>query len=160
MYLAHPREKVVDFEKLHQIRNRIFNGTRVVLTSGCYDLLHGGHVEFLFSAKSQGDFLIVGINSDDFVRRLKGRNRPVRKENDRAFLIASMEMVDLVVIFDCDYALIRAAKPHIYMASNNSQISVYDDFERMKILKGLGANVVELPYSNIDSTSAIISRSA
>lgn len=159
MILSHPREKIVDFDKLAKRRNKIFNGTKVVLTSGCYDLLHGGHVEHLFVSKNHGDFLIVGINSDEFVRRLKGKKRPVRGENDRAFLVASMEMVDLVVIFDCDYALIKAARPHFYMASDNSKIRVYDDHKRMEILDEFGANVIELPYSNIDSTTSIINRS-
>ncbi|EKE22271.1 MAG: RfaE bifunctional protein [uncultured bacterium] len=154
----HPRKKIASIEELSKARSRIFNGSRVVLTSGCFDVLHGGHVEYLFLSKQYGDFLIVGINSDNFVKRLKGDGRPIRKEADRAFLVASMGMVDLVVIFDCDYTLIRSAKPNFYIASDNSKIRVYDDFERMEILGELGASIIELPYSNIDSTTAIINR--
>lgn len=160
MQLLHPREKIVDLKEVVVIRNRILNGGRVVLTSGCFDLLHGGHVEHLFRSKSYGEFLIVGINSDNFVKKLKGKNRPIRNEEDRAFLIAGIGAVDWVVIFDCDYELIQSTRPNIYVASNNSRIRVGDDHKRVQILSELKARIFELPYSDIDSTTDIIKRSA
>ena len=91
------------------------NGKKVVFTNGCFDLLHIGHVKYLEEAKSYGDVLIVGLNSDESVRRLKGESRPVNSEYDRAYLLAALEAVDYVVKFheDTPYELIKAITPHI-----------------------------------------------
>ena len=86
---------------------------RIVFTNGCFDLLHAGHVRYLETAKSFGDVLIVGLNSDQSVARLKGENRPINHQMDRAYILAALETVDYVVIFDEDtpYQLIEAIKP-------------------------------------------------
>jgi len=76
------------------------NGKRIVFTNGCFDLLHPGHIKLLEAARSKGDALIVGINSDDSVRTLKGAGRPVIPEQERAEILASLECVDAVVVFD------------------------------------------------------------
>jgi len=76
------------------------NGKRVVFTNGCFDLLHPGHIHSLEAARALGDFLVVGINSDDSVRLLKGPGRPLIPQNERAEILASLECVDGVVIFD------------------------------------------------------------
>jgi len=90
-------------------------GKKVVFTNGCFDILHVGHVKYLEEAKSYGDVLILGLNSDASVRRLKGENRPVNTQEDRAYILAALEAVDYVVIFDDDtpYELIKAVQPHI-----------------------------------------------
>jgi len=90
-------------------------GKKVVFTNGCFDILHVGHVKYLEEAKSYGDILILGLNSDVSVRRLKGPTRPVNSENDRAYILASLEAVDYVVKFyeDTPYELIKAVQPHI-----------------------------------------------
>jgi D-beta-D-heptose 7-phosphate kinase/D-beta-D-heptose 1-phosphate adenosyltransferase len=90
-------------------------GKKVVFTNGCFDILHVGHVKYLEEAKSYGDVLILGLNSDESVRRLKGENRPVNTEDDRAYILASLEAVDYVVKFydDTPYELIKAVQPHI-----------------------------------------------
>lgn len=90
-------------------------GKRIVFTNGCFDILHIGHVKYLEEAKSYGDVLIVGLNSDESVRRLKGDSRPVNTEDDRAYILASLEAVDYVVKFNDDtpYTLIKAVQPHI-----------------------------------------------
>ena len=90
-------------------------GKKVVFTNGCFDILHVGHVKYLEEAKSYGDVLILGLNSDESVRRLKGPTRPVNTEDDRAYILASLEAVDYVVKFyeDTPYELIKAVKPHI-----------------------------------------------
>ena len=134
-------------------------GERIVLTSGCFDLLHGGHLEYICDAGSRG-FLIVGINSDAFVKKLKGDDRPIRKEADRAFLMAGFTPVRGVVIFDCDYDLIRAVKPDIYVASSTSHVRVWDDERRISVLEACGSRIVELDSEKTDSTTAIIRRSA
>jgi len=90
-------------------------GKKIVFTNGCFDILHVGHVKYLEEAKSYGDVLILGLNSDESVRRLKGESRPVNTENDRAYILASLEAVDYVVKFydDTPLALIEAIQPHI-----------------------------------------------
>jgi cytidyltransferase-like protein len=80
-------------------------GRRVVLANGCFDLLHVGHVRYLSAARGLGDALIVGLNSDASVRRLKGPGRPVMPADERAELIGALASVDLVVVFDCDSAV-------------------------------------------------------
>lgn len=88
---------------------------KIVFTNGCFDLLHVGHVRYLETAKNFGDVLILGLNSDESLRRLKGHNRPINPEADRSYILAALEAVDYVVIFDEDtpYNLIKAIKPHI-----------------------------------------------
>ena len=90
-------------------------GKKIVFTNGCFDILHIGHVKYLEEAKSYGDVLILGLNSDESVRRLKGETRPINSEDDRAYILASLEAVDYVVKFydDTPYELIKAVKPHI-----------------------------------------------
>src|SRR5215470_13809365 len=80
-------------------------GKRVVFTNGCFDILHSGHIDLLRRARALGDALVVAINSDASVGRMKGRNRPIIPENDRAELLTGMEMVDLVCMFDDDTPL-------------------------------------------------------
>ena len=89
-------------------------GKSVVFTNGCFDLLHSGHVKYLETAKSFGDVLIIGLNSDRSVTALKGEGRPINTQMDRAYILAALEVVDFVVIFDEDtpYKLIKAIKPH------------------------------------------------
>ena len=90
-------------------------GKRIVFTNGCFDLLHAGHISFLETTKSFGDVLILGLNSDRSVTSLKGKERPINIQADRAYILAALEVVDYVVIFDEDtpYELIKAIKPHI-----------------------------------------------
>lgn len=90
-------------------------GKKIVFTNGCFDILHRGHAVYLERAKKMGDILIVGVNSDKSVKRLKGENRPVNIEADRAYLLAALACVDFVVIFDEDtpYDLIKAIKPDV-----------------------------------------------
>ena len=91
------------------------NGKKLVFTNGCFDLLHSGHVRYLETAKSFGDVLILGLNSDRSVKALKGESRPINTEDDRAYILAALEAVDYVVVFDEDtpYDLIKTIKPHI-----------------------------------------------
>ncbi|HID95157.1 MAG TPA: D-glycero-beta-D-manno-heptose 1-phosphate adenylyltransferase [Candidatus Latescibacteria bacterium] len=93
--------KVVALEDLVEIRSRLKSeGKRVIFTNGCFDILHRGHVHYLKKAKARGDVLIVGLNSDSSVRRLKGEGRPIIPEEDRAAVLAGLEAVDYVCIFE------------------------------------------------------------
>jgi len=90
-------------------------GKKIIFTNGCFDILHAGHVRYLETAKSYGDILILGLNSDRSVTALKGEGRPINMQMDRAYILAALEAVDYVVVFDDDtpYDLIRTIKPHI-----------------------------------------------
>jgi len=90
-------------------------GKKIIFTNGCFDILHAGHVRYLETAKSYGDILILGLNSDRSVTALKGEGRPINIQMDRAYILAALEAVDYVVVFDKDtpYDLIKAVKPHI-----------------------------------------------
>lgn len=103
------------FDEIEEIvKKASAKNKKIVFTNGCFDILHVGHVKYLEVAKSYGDLLIVGVNSDSSVKRLKGVNRPINNQDDRAYLLASLESVDYVVIFDEDtpYELIKKIQPH------------------------------------------------
>jgi len=107
---------IKDFESISLIvKNLKQKEQTIVFTNGCFDILHLGHVKYLESAKKMGDILIVGLNSDDSVKRLKGKTRPINTQYDRAYLLAALECVDYVVIFDEDtpYELIKIIQPDI-----------------------------------------------
>ena len=91
------------------------NAKKIVFTNGCFDLLHAGHISYLETAKNFGDILILGLNSDRSVTSLKGKGRPINLQDDRAYILAALEVVDYVVIFDEDtpYELIKSIEPHI-----------------------------------------------
>jgi D-beta-D-heptose 7-phosphate kinase/D-beta-D-heptose 1-phosphate adenosyltransferase len=88
---------------------------KIVFTNGCFDILHAGHVKYLQEAKSYGDVLVLGLNSDASVKRLKGEKRPINNQEDRAIVLSALEAVDFVVVFDEDtpYELIKLLKPDI-----------------------------------------------
>jgi D-beta-D-heptose 7-phosphate kinase/D-beta-D-heptose 1-phosphate adenosyltransferase len=129
----------------------------LVFTNGVFDLLHPGHVDVLLAARQQGDTLLVGINSDDSVRRLKGPSRPVRTEKERAYVIAALGMVDAVVIFEQDtpLELIRALEPDVLVKGGDySEASVVGAQE----VRALGGRVVIVPLTPGHSTSAIVEK--
>ena len=97
------------------VRDLKQRGQKVVFTNGCFDLLHTGHVRYLEQARDFGDILIVGINSDASVSRLKGPNRPINSQDDRAYILASLKSVDYTVIFheDTPYELIKLIEPNV-----------------------------------------------
>src|SRR5436190_12274131 len=97
-----------------------FQGKRIVFTNGCFDILHSGHVSYLNKAKTLGDILIVGVNRDDSIRRLKGNNRPINPLHDRLQVLAGLSAVDHIIPFgahddDTPTSLISRVKPHIFV---------------------------------------------
>lgn len=115
--MRHPKSKILSLEDALKIitAQKTF-GKRVVFTNGCFDILHRGHLEYLMEARQLGDFLLVGVNSDNSVRRLgKSPSRPLQDEQGRALAIASLYFVDLVIIFDEDtpHKLISTILPDI-----------------------------------------------
>ena len=123
MYFTEEKSKTSALSRILD-RNRLIarvaiarkNGARVVLANGCFDLLHVGHIRYLEGARALGGLLVVGINCDDEVRRLKGENRPFMPERERAEIVASLRAVDMVTIFDEPTVeeLIRAIRPDIH----------------------------------------------
>ncbi|GIS45709.1 MAG: hypothetical protein Ct9H90mP18_00410 [Gammaproteobacteria bacterium] len=95
------RSKILDLDTLKEKSITIQNsGKKIVFTNGCFDILHSGHIHTLSEAKKNGDILIVAVNSDSSVRELKGKNRPINNQNDRALIIACLSFVDYVIVFD------------------------------------------------------------
>ncbi|MCG2715266.1 MAG: D-glycero-beta-D-manno-heptose 1-phosphate adenylyltransferase [Candidatus Marinimicrobia bacterium] len=125
----------------------------VVFTNGCFDILHVGHLELLEKAKSFGDVLIVGMNSDSSVKQIKGQDRPILTEQDRARLLAAIEMVDYVVLFDEEtpFELLRQIKPNILVKG--------EDYKPDEII---GRDIVDevkiIPFVRGKSTSSIIDK--
>lgn len=111
-----PEQKIMSAEQARAFRDKLnAEGRRLVFTNGCFDILHKGHVTYLSFARNQGDALCIGINSDNSVKRNKGEDRPINQEEDRAFVLASLECVDCVVLFDEDepYNLIGQIIPQV-----------------------------------------------
>lgn len=147
---------------MHRRRRLRDDGKRLVLTNGCYDLLHVGHVRYLQAARRLGDVLVVGVNADDSVRRLKGSGRPVTGEADRAEILAALEAVDFVTIFDEDTAseLVAAVRPDVYVKGGDYSADPQDPsfpIEGHTVLAH-GGEVRVLPFVPGRSTTAILSR--
>jgi D-beta-D-heptose 7-phosphate kinase/D-beta-D-heptose 1-phosphate adenosyltransferase len=128
---------------------------RVVFTNGVFDLLHSGHVDVLLGARRAGDHLVVGLNSDESVRRLKGPDRPVRGEAERAYVLAAFEMVDCVVLFEQDtpLELIEQLRPDVLVKGGDySEATIVGAAH----VRGWGGDVVVVPLTPGQSTSNII----
>ena len=116
------------------------NNQKIIFTNGCFDLLHVGHIKYLEQAKRFGDILIIGLNSDRSVQKLKGPGRPINSQDDRAFLLAALESVDYVVIFNDEtpYNLINSIKPHVLVKGGdyeNKKVSGQEIVNELKIVK-------------------------
>jgi len=132
-------------------------GQTVVFTNGCFDLLHRGHVHMLRQAKAAGDLLIVALNSDRSVKKIKAPQRPILPETDRVELIAAMEMVDYVILFDDPepYQLIVAIKPQVLVKGGDWSS---DKIVGADIVEAAGGRVTLIPYLKGFSTTEIIER--
>ena len=135
------------------------SGKRLVVTNGCFDLLHLGHVTYLETARSQGDALLVGVNSDDAVRQLKGPDRPVTPEADRAAVLAALESVDGVCIFAESTAtrFLAAAQPDIYVKGGDYTLDTLNQEERRTVERA-GGRIVIIPFVPGRSTTATLKK--
>src|SRR5881394_3310412 len=132
------REKLVHTNRLVSIADALRKqGEKLVLTNGCFDLLHLGHVHYLEAARSLGDTLVVAINGDDSVRALKGEGRPLNRERDRAEVVAALECVDHVVIFPEVRVtrLLERVRPAIYVKGGDYTADTLDPEERAALEK-------------------------
>ncbi len=127
----------------------------VVFTNGCFDLLHRGHAEYLARAKDCGDFLIVGVNSDASIKKLKGNKRPVMCQEDRGYLIEQLKSVDIVIIFDEETpeCLLKGIKPDVLVKGGNYDI---DGIVGRDYVEGYGGAVKPLDHIEGSSTTSLI----
>lgn len=134
------------------------DGKRVVFTNGCFDLLHPGHVRYLSAARRLGDALVVAVNSDASVRRLgKGSDRPLVPENDRAEVLAALEAVDYVTLFDQDTPLdvIRRLRPDVLVKGGDW---APEKIVGADVVRSYGGRVKSLPFAPGHSTTALVAR--
>ncbi|MCS6818040.1 MAG: D-glycero-beta-D-manno-heptose 1-phosphate adenylyltransferase [Blastocatellia bacterium] len=150
--------EILDPPALERERERLRReGRRVVFTNGCFDLLHPGHIRFLQQAKALGDVLIVAINSDASVRALKGPGRPIFPERERAEMLAALEAVDYVTIFDdlTPRALIAALLPDVLVKGGDWRL---EEIVGREEVEAAGGRVLSLPYHEGYSTTRLIER--
>jgi rfaE bifunctional protein nucleotidyltransferase chain/domain len=149
------RQKRFDLDSLlEKVENWELKGKKIVFTNGCFDLLHPGHIDYLAKAASLGDKLIIGLNTDASVQKLKGIHRPIQNEEARLFLLGALEFVDALVLFneDTPAQLIDQIKPHILVKGADYTI---DKVVGADTVINAGGSVVLLPYLQGFSTSGI-----
>lgn len=134
------------------------SGKKIVFTNGCFDLLHVGHVRYLQEARSLGDILVVGVNSDESVKILKGPTRPIQNENDRAEILAALGAVDFTVIFqeETPLNLISSVLPHILVKGGDWKIETIVGAD---VVMQNGGQVMSLQFVDGKSTTKIIEKS-
>jgi D-beta-D-heptose 7-phosphate kinase/D-beta-D-heptose 1-phosphate adenosyltransferase len=133
-------------------------GRKIVFTNGCFDILHLGHVKYLEEAKKYGDVLILGLNADSSVKKLKGDSRPINSQEDRAYILVSLRSVDYVVIFEEDtpYELIKAVKPHVLVKGGDyegKEVVGQDIADEVKLVKFVDGKSTTDTIKKIRSTT-------
>ena len=147
---------LVSLKELKAIRQKLKDGNKkVVFTNGVFDLIHSGHVDYLVKAKALGDVLIVGLNSDKSVKKIKGDKRPILKQDERSFILANLKPVDYVILFDEDTPenLIKELVPDILVKGGDWTV---DKIVGNDIVIKNGGEVKSIEFVNPQSTSKII----
>jgi rfaE bifunctional protein nucleotidyltransferase chain/domain len=149
----------ISIDDLRGWRDDLDPSKKLVVTNGCFDLLHAGHVDYLKKAAALGDMLLVGCDSDASVRQLKGSDRPINPENDRAAVLDALRAVDIVTVFPekGGREFIASSRPHIYTKGGDYSVESLNICER-SALKMVGAEIRILPFTEGRSTSLIINR--
>ncbi len=151
--------KVVNRNEIEILANKLrAEDKKIVSTNGCFDILHVGHVRYLKQAKSYGDVLILGLNSDSSVKRLKGPKRPINNQDDRAEVMAALRFIDYVVIFDEDTPvnLLGQIKPDVHVKGGDYDIN---SLPEAKTVMDTGGRVEFVPFVEGKSTTGIIEKS-
>jgi rfaE bifunctional protein nucleotidyltransferase chain/domain len=154
------RNKIIALDKLPEWRKNFrASGKKLVVTNGCFDILHLGHVTYLENARNFGDALLVGVNSDVATRQLKGAGRPVNSENDRASVLAALQSVDGVCIFTDAMAtkFLAAAQPDIYVKGGDYTLNTLNQDER-RAVESAGGKIVLVPFVPGKSTTALLEK--
>lgn len=152
------KSKIVDFSEIRNLVSKWKSeGNSIVFTNGCFDVLHFGHVSYLAEARDLGKKMIIGLNSDASVRRLKGETRPINGQYERAVLLAAMQFVDAVVIFDEDTPenLIKTVEPDFLVKGGDYTI---DTIVGADFVMSYGGKVITIPLVENFSSSSIIKR--
>ena len=144
-------------EAKKKIEELKINGKKVVFTNGCFDILHVGHMRYLEEAKEFGDYLIVGVNSDESVKRLKGPTRPINNQEDRAELLTGLKSVDYTVIFteDTPVEIIEELKPSIHVKGGDYK---KDDLPETKVVESYGGTVEIVSLVEGKSTTNVVKK--
>jgi rfaE bifunctional protein nucleotidyltransferase chain/domain len=148
--------RVVDMDRLVEVRERARRSGKIfVFTNGCFDILHRGHIELLTQARAQGDLLAVAVNSDRSVARLKGDKRPIVHEEDRAAVLAALEAVDYVTLFDEDTPaeVISVLRPDVLVKGSDYDI---DEIVGRAEVEEMGGRVVRIPLHGGFSTERLL----
>jgi D-glycero-beta-D-manno-heptose 1-phosphate adenylyltransferase len=154
------RDKIIDLSELATRAKTLREaGKKLVVTNGCFDLLHVGHVRYLQAARALGDALVVGLNGDESVRELKGNHRPINNERDRAEVLAALECVDFVTVFPELRAtrLLEMVSPAIY-AKGGDYTSATLNAEERGVLERIGAEIRIIPFEKGYSTSGLLEK--
>jgi rfaE bifunctional protein nucleotidyltransferase chain/domain len=154
------RDKIIAWEKLPAWRKNIrAGGKKLVVTNGCFDILHLGHVIYLETARNFGGALLVGVNGDQATRELKGAGRPVNSESDRAEVLAALQSVDGVCIFTDKTAtnFLAAAQPDIYVKGGDYTLETLNQDER-RTVESAGGKIVLVPFVPGKSTTALLEK--
>jgi len=152
------RAKLIPLDQLAAWRTAVRkDGRRLVVTNGCFDILHLGHVTYLEAARSEGDLLLVGVNADGAVRQLKGPDRPVNPEQDRALVLAALECVGAVAIFPEKTAtsFLQIAQPDVYVKGGDYTLDTLNQEER-HVVEGAGGVIRVLALVEGRSTTATL----
>ena len=152
--------KIVAWDKLPEWRAAIRKaGKKLVVTNGCFDVLHLGHVTYLESARNLGDTLLVGVNGDNSARKLKGTGRPVNSENDRAAVLAALESVNGVCIFTEKTAakFLERAQPDIYVKGGDYTLETLNQ-EELRIVEQAGGKIAIIPLMPGKSTTTLLEK--
>lgn len=158
--IVDPEKKILSLEQLVEYREALRReNKRFVLTNGCFDLLHRGHVSYLFESLKLGDFLAVAVNSDESVRRLKGEGRPVNHERDRAYVVASLACVGATTVFAGPRLAgeIRALRPDVYTKAGDYSIDRLEESERSALID-VRAQIVFTSFADGVSTTGLLGR--
>jgi rfaE bifunctional protein nucleotidyltransferase chain/domain len=156
------RHKLIPWEELPQWREEFRRtGRKLVVTNGCFDLLHLGHVTYLESARNQGDALLVGVNGDEGVRQLKGEGRPINTETDRALVLTALESVRAACIFADKTAtrFLERAQPDIYVKGGDYTLDTLNKDER-RVVEAAGGRIVIIPFVPGKSTTGTLAKIA
>lgn len=149
---------LLSIEEFLEIRKKIKQeGKKLVFTNGVFDIIHRGHIDYLNRAKALGDYLVVALNSDASVKRLKGEERPINALEDRAFVVANLKAVDFVISFDEDtpFEIISAIVPDVLVKGGDWQV---DQIVGRDVVEANGGKVYSLPYVENYSTTRIINK--
>lgn len=152
-------DKIIPTENISRFVNaKRFTGKKIVFTNGCFDILHAGHVDYLSQARDLGNILVLGLNTDESVKRLnKGPERPINSQEARAKVLAALGCVDAIVYFneDTPYDLIKLVQPDVLVKGDDYKP---EDIVGYDIVKGRGGEIITIPFLQGYSTTGIVNK--